>query len=260
LKSETSKLVDSALVEDYEDQFMWFRSICSIVFVSALSCYRPGSSTCHQDEVAPVRLSGRTFDANTKKPLANVHVFVELCGRYTFNPNPGKGHPNYRYGSVSDDNGNWSLMFPAGPAGLHTFLAGYRYGTVEVLDVGSAGEVPVPMAPLLAADKVPTITNLSASATKAKPGEAISFSVTAKAAINEDPLSEEVLLLQPDTNAARAFNPPLRGEQAVGFANGTWKTVLAAPAKPGTYTYYASVSTEQCITANERPSVKITVE
>jgi hypothetical protein len=243
---------------------MWFRNIPSIVLavslLGTLSCYRPGNSTCHQDEVLPVRMRGRTFDSNTQKPLANVHVFVELCGRYTFNPDPGKGHPNYRHGTVSDANGNWELLFPPGPGGLHTFLAGYRYGTVEVKDVASAGEIPVPMAPLLAADKVPTLTTLVASVEKAKPGELVRFSVTAKAATNEDPLSEEVLLLQPDTYTARAFDPPLRGVQAIGYANGTWKTSLAAPETPGIYMYYASVSTEQCITANERPSVRLIVE
>jgi hypothetical protein len=241
---------------------MRFRFILSSALLALLttSCYRSGDSTCHQEDAQLVKMRGRTFDANTQKPLANVHVFVELCGRYTGNSDPGKGHPNYRFGTVSDASGNWELQYPDGPAGMHTFLAGYRYGTVAVPNVSTAGEISVPMAPLLAADKVPTLTNMKASAARVKPGAPITFSVTAKAATNEDPLSEEVLLLQPDTFTARAFDPPVRGEQAIGYANGTWKTLLAAPMKPGTYAYYASVSTEQCITANDRPAVQIVVE
>jgi hypothetical protein len=284
------------------------------VALSALlsaSCYPSSVTTCGQEDEPLVVLRGTTRDARTQAPLANVHVFAEVCGRYTENPNPAVGHPNYRYGGVSDKAGNYEFLVPNGPVGLHSFKPYYQYGTVltEVI----SGPVNVPMEPnpdrpdpvpvegttaecltlaercgkcalgplhtsclevvkannavactTDAADKKyeactgrtavarPVLSAFAAKVTTVAPGAPVQFTLTARAD-RKDPLSEEVLLLQPDTQVARAFDPPVRGIQAIGFANGTWKLTVPAPSKPGIYKYFASVSSEQCVTGLGEP-------
>ncbi len=291
------------------------RQVLAILSVSALllaACYRSGESTCNQENEPLAPLRGITVNGRTNEPLANVHVFVELCGRYTENPNPGKGHPNYRYGGVTDKDGRFEIMVPRGPVGLHTFKPYFQYGTEPLED--STTEVRVGMSPngdrpdpvvtpgttpacaklaekcgacivgskeqatcnaavargdAAACDAAgsdptltactgrtptvrPVLTGLSVSSTKVRPGEPLRFSLNAKSDA-KDPLSEEVLLLQPETNVARAFDPPVRGAQAIGFANGLWKVTLPAPTKAGVYRYYASVSSEGCVTGVGEP-------
>jgi hypothetical protein len=283
------------------------------VFVTALTaivlpaCYRTGITTCNQEDEDLAPLSGRTVNGRTGEPLANVHVFVELCGRYTENPNPAKGHPNYRHGAVTDKDGKFTLLVPKGEVGLHTFKPYFQYGTLYVED-STAANVIVPMEPnadrpdpqppegapevcanlseacskcppseliqrctdavgrsdaaactAIASDPAlgscngrtpplrPVLSRLAVNIERARPGQLLEFSMTVTSD-PKDPLSEEVLLLQPDTTDARAFDPPVRGAQAIGFADGTWRTRMPAPSKPGVYRYYASVSSEGCVT------------
>jgi hypothetical protein len=290
----------------------FFAALIGVLGVIFSGCYRSGESTCNQEDSPLAPLRGTTKNARTQAPLANVHVFVEVCGRYTENTNPAKGHPNYRYGTVSDSAGKFEVMVPSGQVGLHTFKPYFQYGTVFAPSFSSA-EIDVPMEPngdrpdsapaddaaaeckalaetcaqcplgdlqvacsaLVSGNAAaacgaavsekkyatctgrtavsrPVLTSLSSKTTIVVAGGMLQFTVNAKGD-PKDPLSEEVLLLQPETQVARAFDPPVRGAQALGFANGTWKLAVAAPAKPGVYRYYASVSSEGCVTGVGEP-------
>ena len=217
-----------------------------------------GKKACAQQTAPPAPLSGRVIDNKTKQPVGGVHVFVELCGLYTENADPSKGHPNYRYGAETLADGSFSLNVPAGALGLHAFQAGYRYGPLNVPD-RAAPNLEIAMEPFLTADEEPKVAAFSASTLVAAAGTPVTFSADVRTSRpTVDPLSEEVLILEPSTHAAIAMDPPSPGVQGKGFPDGIWKATLNAPKTPGKYVFVLSVSTEQCIT-NQRLSVEITV-
>ncbi len=182
-------------------------------------------------------------------------VFVELCGLYTDNPDPSKGHPNYRYVALADEAGKFEVSVPSGPVGLHTLLDGYYYGFKAVADSTSSG-IQVNASPL-GLVQPPVATSFAVTPSEVGPGEPLSFSLMAQAAQPSDPLSDEVLLAEPLSGFARAFDPPSAGEPGKSFPNGRWTLTVPAPA-PGVYTYYAQAVSEGCA-VSARQSVTVTV-
>lgn len=243
----------------------WKHVLVSLALVGAgatglasVSCYTQDPLPCAGESAPRTAFKGRVVDGkNNDKLLAGSLVFVELCGLYTDNPDPSKGHPNYRFGTIVGDDGKFSVDVPKGAAGIHTFLPGYRYGFMPIDDTSASG-LELKVEPLLPADQRPVLSDFKATATTVSPGQEITFSVNVRAATAKDPLSEEVLLLEkeksvaraPDekeTQRARALDPPSRGVQGKGYPDGVWSTKLAAPMKPGTYTYHVGATTEGCI-------------
>lgn len=226
--------------------------------IASASCYTQDDVPCAGEGAPRAQFRGRVVDGKTGAPLAGSLVFVELCGLYTENPDPSKGHPNYRFGTIVGDDGYFDVDVPRGSAGIHTFLPGYRYGSSPIEDTG-APNLELQVEPLLPADQRPTLTDLEATPLEAAPGQEITFSVSVRAATPEDPLSEEVLLLEPTSSVARALDPPSAGVPGKGFPDGVWSTKLAAPTTPGVYTYHVGATTERCI-VGENLTVEVTVK
>ena len=241
------------------------RSVAVSIALSALAGGGLASTSCYSQEPVPcagessprTKLRGRLEDGKTGAPLKGSLVFVELCGLYTENPDPSKGHPNYRFGTIAKDDGTYEVEVPRGAAGLHTFLPGYRYGFMPVGDTGQPNGA-LKVEPLLPADQRPSLTDFKVSTITANVGQEITFSVTARAATPKDPLSEEVLLVEPTTSVARALDPPSRGVQGKAYPDGVWSTKVAAPMMPGMYTYHVGVTTEGCI-VGENLTIDVTV-
>jgi hypothetical protein len=234
------------------------RTLLVLVSVCSLGCYTQGETTCTQEDAPLAPLRGRVFDARTGAPLQGSLVVVELCGIYTENPDPSRGHPNYRYGGITGPDGTFEIAVPRGKAGLHTFQPGYRYGSLRLGDTTAPG-IEVRAEPLLPEDKRPLVSDFDVQPREASPGQTLAFSLVVRAARPTDPLSEEILIVEPTTQTGRAMNPPSRGVQGRGFPDGTWTARLAAPARPGEYEYFIGVSSEQCITS-DRLSVKVKVK
>jgi hypothetical protein len=230
------------------------------------SCYTQGETTCGQEEEPLVPLRGKIVgeidvvvgkepDGKDKietrtVPQEGSLVFVELCGRYTGNPDPSKAHPNYRHGAVTRADGTFEVLVPRGPAGLHTFKDGYQYGTVPVAD--TAAPVPEFRETLRRGKSAPVLSDFKVTPAEASPGQMLRFSVNAKAA-PRDPMSEEVIVLEPTSGTARAFAPPRRGMPGHSYPDGVWTTSMAAPAKPGTYTFLVQSTSEGCVVSNRLP-------
>jgi hypothetical protein len=226
--------------------------------LGSTSCYTQSDVPCAGEKAPRAPFRGRVVDGKTGAPLKGSLVFVELCGLYTDNPDPSKGNPNYRFGTIVGDDGRFMVEVPRGAAGLHTFQPGYRYGFSPIEDTGSTG-LELKVEPLLPADQRPMLTDFKATPTAAAPGQEITFTVTARAATPKDPLSEEVLLLEPTSAVARALDPPSRGVQGKGYPDGVWSIKLAAPSAPGAYTYNVGVTTEGCI-VGENLTLVVTVK
>ena len=214
--------------------------------LASVSCYTQDPIPCAGESAPRTAFRGRVVDGKTGAPLKGSLVFVELCGLYTENPDPSKGHPNYRFGTIVGDDGKFTVDVPKGAAGIHTFLPGYRYGFMPIDDTGASG-LELKVEPLLPADQRPVLSDFKATATAVAPGQEITFSVTVRAATPKDPLSEEVLLVEPTTSVARALDPPSRGVEGKAYPDGVWSTKLAAPTTPGTFTYHVGATTEGCI-------------
>ena len=215
---------------------------------SSTSCYTQGETTCGQESEALAPLRGKVVDVDGK-PIAGSLVFVELCGLYTANPNKALAHPNYRYGAIAGADGSFEVSVPRGPVGLHTFKPGFRYGSLEVAD-STAPDVLVRTAALLPNDPVPKVAGFESTAPSVAPRAEIPFRAQVTASSPKDPISEEVLVLDPRTGVARAFNPPFRRTNdafLAGFPSGTWTAAMPAPAAPGEYEYIFGFTSEHCI-------------
>jgi len=184
-------------------------------------------------------------------PMKGSVVFVELCGLYTENPDPSKGHPNYRYGTIAGDDGSFEVAVPRGAAGLHTFLPNYRYGFVALADT-NANDIVVNVEPLLPQDLKPFVGPLEVTPKEAAPGQPLRFSVNVRSSTPKDPMSEEIVLLEEATKAARALDPPRRGVQGKGFPDGLWSTTVNAPTAPGRYGYTLGMTSEKCIVGDTK--------
>lgn len=200
-----------------------------------------------------------------RQPQAGSTVAVELCKLYSENPDPSKAHPNYRYATVTRQDGTFELMVPKGTVGLHTFKNGWQYGRIEVPD---APERYIEDPRFVEANarrlNPPVLSNFKATPTEAKPGETLSFSVDTRRA-GKDPMSEELIVYEPQTTIARAFAPPARGSPLrevggakAGWPDGTWTATVPAPSRPGEYTFYAHSTSEHCVSSN-KVSVQIVV-
>ena len=227
------------------------------VGLSSVSCFTQGETTCGQEDSASAPMRGHVVDKDGA-PLGGSLVFIELCRLYSDNPDPSKGHPNYRYGTVAKQDGSFELMVPRGSAGIHTFQPGYQYGFASVDDTTASGIEPFPRVEKLGDKKGPVTTDFTVTPTDASPGQPLRISVNVKAPSPKDPLSEEVLVLEERTAVARALDPPRRGVQGKGYPDGLWSTTLNAPSAPGTYVYRLGVTTEGCATG-DTPSQEITV-
>jgi hypothetical protein len=229
-----------------------------LFIVLASRCYSHGATTCGQEDSPLATLQGNvtvrlapSADAGTDAdggasgtaPAAGSLVFVELCDLYSENPDPAKGHPNYRYVALADGAGNFQVDVPKGTVGLHTLLEGYLYGSRYVAD-STAPDIHVQSEPLNGRTP-PQVSQLAVTPAEAQPGTTLTFSMNVKAALN-DPISDEVLLAEPSSGRARAFAPPRRGSPGKGFPDGTWTVTLSAPTAPGSYTYFAQAVSEQC--------------
>jgi len=190
-----------------------------------------------------------------RAPQAGSAVFIELCGIYSANPDPAKGHPNYRYGAITRADGTFELMVPRGKVGLHSFKEGWFYGRIEVEDaperVAEFVEAAARRSP------PPVLSNFRVAPAEARPKETLSFTLDVQAT-GRDPMSEEVVLFETSSNAARALAPPRRGIPKVGWPSGRWTATMPAPNAPGRYTYVVQSTSEFCVSSN-RLSLEVVV-
>lgn len=281
-----------------------FLSVLLVALISSSSCYTQGETTCGQESapLAPLRgkLTGDrlvTDDAGNpvlddagfvipefekdedggqrkneqgdpiikKGPQAGSTVAVELCDLYSENPDPAKAHPNYRYATVTREDGTFELMVPQGKVGVHTFKQGWFYGRIVVPDAPDRFvESPRFVEAAALNSKPPVLSNFKVTPTEAKPGETLSFAVDTRRA-GKDPMSEELIVFEPQTTVSRAFAPPGRGAplrevgaQKAGWPDGTWTATMPAPSRPGEYTFFAHSTSEHCVSSN-RVALQIVV-
>ncbi len=205
------------------------------------------------------QIHARVLDAASGLPLENVIISGETGGIYIDNPDKTQANPAYVFGAMTDAKGTFVLPLEKGTqVGFHTFLDGYRYGALNVEGAGYA-VTELTMSKKLADDLSPTLTQPTLSSSTVKRGEAITVTVIATAASQADPLSEEIIIVEPTTHFSVAMQPPAPGGRPGAWPDGTWVATFAAPATAGKYTLHVVGTSELCVTADGL-TLELTVE
>jgi hypothetical protein len=214
-----------------------------------------------------VPLAGVVRDPDTDAALPLAVVAIELGGLDQTNPaaiGPDGGtvptlmiNPFYQYGTITDDAGAFSLEVPRGPVGVHVYKGGFFCGVAEASETRPGKtEVLVKLEPLPVAEggstpAKPVISGFTMSPPVVAPGDTIAMSARVEAADPEaDPLSEQVVAVEPTSSWAGAFAPPEAGTQEGGFPNGIYGRLVPAPLTPGTYTFYLVAATRSCVVSD----------
>ena len=198
-------------------------------------------------EEAELRI--KVVNASTQAPLDGALVAIERGGIYVTNPDPSVGNPAYVYGAMTAADGTVRMRLPTDQLGVHTFYAGYYYGS-RLVDLDQGLGVTVSMETFQNDEVPPFMANAALEPSVVAPGD--EFTVTADVTHGDadDPLSEEVLVVFADEHFSRALGPPSAGVQGTGYPDGTWTTMLTAPDSPGTYAYHLVATSELCVTSD----------
>ena len=194
-------------------------------------------------------LTGNITDLPTGAPLIQPLIAIEIGGLNLPNRDPKHGNPSYTVGQQANYHGAFSVRLPCGDYGVHTYAVGYHCSGVPASNGDSVKVALQPLDPNTAV--LPTLGTPNLTATSVKGGAPITLSIAVQAGRASDPLSEQVLMIDPSLNLATALDPPSPGT-ASGFPNGTWSKSFNAPTAAGTYTYTVVAASLACIagTAN----------
>ena len=234
-------------------------------------------ATAKEAAAASVELSGRVVAASSDAGLSGAIVVLEVggLGRASASERSADGSllatqvnsPYIERGGFTNDTGSFALQAPPGQTGLHVFAVGYAETLQSVTTLGAAdAREPVARvaASLLApgADgaslPVPTVSRLTATPSLVETYAAIAFAVDVAAGIPSDPLSGDVVLVEPTTEWAAALEPPVPAVPGQAYPNGDYSLLVYAPATPGAYTYTVVAASRAGVTSAPA-SVVVTV-
>jgi hypothetical protein len=226
----------------------------------------PVPSDASEEEASPGRvpLAGIVRDRDTDAVLPFALVAIEVGGLGQTNPaalGPDGAaiptlqiNPFYEYGTLTDDAGAFSLDVPEELVGVHVYKSDFFCGVPEAGAIFPAeAGVLVQPEPLSIAEggselAKPTVTGFTATPSIVAPGETITMSARVESADpTTDPLSQQVLAVEPVSNWAGVFAPPEPGTQDAGYPNGIYARLVPAPLAPGEYTFYLVAATRSCV-------------
>jgi hypothetical protein len=169
-----------------------------------------------------------------------------------------------RYGNVTGAGGAFGFAVPAGTLGLRVFDPDYRESKTLVRTAASPDAGPtmttVNLVALPVADggkpRRPTAKGLTISSAVgavavmyAVPSEPVAFAVEVEAGSADDPLSQDVILVQPSTGWAGELAPATPAVPGGAYPNGVYSLLVAAPAPLGLYTYTVLVASKSGVTS-----------
>jgi hypothetical protein len=232
---------------------------------SSLPTFSAATSDAAEDEEggAPKVLLAGTARGSSGEPIAAL-VAVEVGGLNQENPGAVgpdgaveptlRINPFYQYGTRADEGGEFSLKVPEEELGIHAYAGGFYCGVPEAgtIDPASGTTLTLRLRPLAedggTPPPQPTITSFTVTPEVVPPGGTLTMSALVEAVDPEhDPLSEQVLAIEPISNWAGIFAPPVPGTPGRGYPNGAYNRLVLAPVAPGEYVYYLVAATQACV-------------
>jgi len=217
-------------------------ALCSLLLAATLV----GCADQPPDGVLAVTLASEADGA----PVAGALVAVEEGGIFV---------SAYEYGAragveptdeevVGPVPGAFTISLPKGLKGMHILADGF-YVLSTQLFIDPEGleyqKLDLRMKPLPEGTARPSLGTPTFSPASAAPGEALQLSVAVTGAA-DDPISDQVLVVQPEQRLAEALSPPA---DAQGPVDGTWTVALKAPTTRGAYTYYVVAASKDAVAA-----------
>jgi hypothetical protein len=187
-------------------------------------------------------------------PVPHAMIAVEYGGLYIPYCDLSHASPFYVFGTVADQNGSFALDVQPGSLGFHSYANGQFYGRAS-LDTSKGSKVTISTAPLGAQPK-PTLAKAAFDTSAVSVGATVRISAIVHAGTSSDPLSDEVVVIEPTQSWAAELDPPTGGKKD-DFSDGTWSRTFAAPAKEGKYTYWLEATSAGCATSD---LVQLTLE
>jgi hypothetical protein len=199
-----------------------------------------------------VQVSGTVvtlLDDGGEVPVPNAMVATEYGGLYVPWCNLAQASPYYRFGTVTDDAGAFTMTAAQGKLGFHAFATGQYYSRAPLDTSTGTTTVTVYLSPLPPGQARPTITGAAFSPGTVAAGGQVTLSATVAAASASDPLSDETVLVEPTHSWGVELDPPSLGKKD-DFPDGVWSRTFAAPSQSGTYTYWLSATSAGCVTSD----------
>jgi hypothetical protein len=208
----------------------------------------------------PVTITGSVIeslsDGGVGKGIPDAMVAAEYGVLYGCWSDLSKGSPYYVFGAMTDSQGKFTMKAREGVLGFHSFATGYNYTRSKIDDGGTT--TVLAMEANTKPERKPVTSGAKFDKTVVAPGAPLTFSVNAKSGVGpQDPLSDELILVEPTESWAIELDPPSAGLKD-NFPDGVWTKTFPAPTKVGTYTYYFSATAAYCETsAVETFTVKV---
>lgn len=227
--------------------------VAPVAFVAAApGCFSggPTQSAAARGDGGPVTLEGVVVDSKTKSPVPFAVVAIEKGGLYLPISDYSKPNPAYAFGAIAGADGRFSIVVPDGVSGVHGFANDYLYRGTKFDSTVSNGLFTVEVEARPAAIAKPTISGASLAPASASPGATITVHADLHAAVATDPLSDEVILVEPTSHACIALAPPTTPVDRDHYPDGAYTGTFVAPNTPGTYKYALTATTAGCSNAD----------
>jgi len=218
-------------------------------------------SATAKSQKPPVHFKGTVVDATTNKPLGAAVITLEIGGVYQFFSDASRPSPYYQYGGISAADGTFDLFVPGEKMGIHTFANGFLYAGRETIDDPSLPGTVIQSKPIAAAQLglKPMVSAFTATPSTVAAGATFELSANVqKGSAGIDPLSDEIILVQPDTTWCGEMAPPAPGGHD-NYPDGRYARTVTAPPTAVTYTYWLVTTSAGCITSDNQ-SVTVTVQ
>ncbi len=198
-------------------------------------------------------ISGTVLNDTTGTFVASALIALQKLGSGTAASVPGMATDQYTLAAPVDGQGGFSIPAACGPYSVYAFAPGFVSGGVQTF---AGRSVSLGITQNDANALVPTVVDFKAAQDPLTAGATVTFTATLEASAS-DPLSNQVLLINPILGRVQAFAPPAAASATGAYPNGTWTLSLVAPTSPGVYRYALVAVSGQGLTALKYLTVNV---
>jgi hypothetical protein len=188
-------------------------------------------------------LTGHIVNYSSGGIVVDALTVLQTGGLAAVALDPSKGNPAYRLSAPVDSTGTYTATVSCGHYGVRAYAPGFHCAAGDAL----AG-LPLTLGLTMnaATDKLPSLDAVAASPSSAVRGSKVTFSANIVAGDPQDPLSDQVFLINTVRGLVHPLDPPSPGVGGA-FPNGHWSKQVTVPSEPGVYRYALVAATQKCL-------------